>query len=88
VETTGFLLNPSTTYTGSTYTYSGAVTISLFDSATNLYVISGVLGITQAPYTVTVAGHKALSGVLNVLRLTTQSGADNFDAGSINILYE
>jgi len=34
------------------------------------------------------AGNVTLSGVLNMLRLTTVGGADTFDAGSVNILYE
>lgn len=35
-----------------------------------------------------VTGTKSLSGVLNMVRVTTVSGTPTFDAGSINILYE
>jgi len=34
------------------------------------------------------AGSITLSGTLNILRLTTVSGTDTFDAGTVNILYE
>jgi hypothetical protein len=36
----------------------------------------------------TIEGVIALAGVLNIVRVTTVSGSDTFDAGSINILYE
>lgn len=34
------------------------------------------------------AGSVTLSGVMNILRLTTVGGTDTFDAGSVNVLYE
>jgi hypothetical protein len=34
------------------------------------------------------AGSITLSGTLNILRLTTLTGTDTFDAGTVNILYE
>ena len=34
------------------------------------------------------AGHKALAGTLDRIRLTTVNGTDTFDAGAVNILYE
>lgn len=34
------------------------------------------------------AGHKALAGTLDSIRLTTVNGTDTFDAGAVNILYE
>ena len=33
-------------------------------------------------------GNVSLSGVLNMVRITTVNGTDTFDAGTINILYE
>jgi hypothetical protein len=33
-------------------------------------------------------GNVTLSGVLNIVRITTVNGTDTFDAGSVNILYE
>ena len=35
-----------------------------------------------------IFGQKALSDVLDRVRITTVNGTDTFDAGSINILYE
>jgi hypothetical protein len=34
------------------------------------------------------AGTVTLSGILNMVRITSSNGTDTFDAGSINILYE
>lgn len=42
---------------------------------------------TAAGFTYSTAGAKTLSDTLTQVRITT-TGADNFDAGSINILYE
>jgi hypothetical protein len=39
-------------------------------------------------YMVNSAGAKTLAGTLNMVRLKSLNGADTFDAGSINILYE
>ena len=39
-------------------------------------------------HAVNVAGAIALGGTLDRVRLTTNSGTDTFDAGSVNILYE
>lgn len=54
----------------------------------NIWVGSGAVGYTAGTAsTQAVAGVVTLSGVLNMVRITTVS-ADTFDAGSINILYE
>ena len=85
-NTTGFLIVPSSVNTGTTYEYSGSATITLLGA--NTYIFSGLFGAPQAPYMYPSAGHKVLGGVLDVLRITTQTTTDNFDAGSVNILYE
>jgi hypothetical protein len=48
-----------------------------------------VLSITTSTTgTITTGGSVTLSGTLDRVRITTVSGTDTFDAGSINILYE
>lgn len=53
----------------------------------NTWVLFGAIGNSASPQTAFSAGSKTLAGVLNMLRIATNS-ADTFDAGSINILYE
>lgn len=69
-------------------TVSGAITLQLLNSATNLWVATGVAGNTAAAYMRYIGGYVTLSGVLTQVRFTNASGAASFDAGSINILYE
>lgn len=54
----------------------------------NTWLCSGMVGYTNTAYLTPVAGAKSLGGVLDRIRLTTESGSDTFDAGSVNILYE
>lgn len=54
----------------------------------NTWLCSGMVGYTNTAFLTPVAGAKSLAGVLDRIRLTTESGADTFDAGSVNILYE
>jgi len=68
-------------------TFHGSATLSLI--ASNQWVLSGVFfrdGAIDASYM--TAGSKTLSDVLTTVRITTVNGTDQFDAGTINILYE
>lgn len=68
-------------------TFDGAFTLTLLDAATNLWTIQGsgyLTGVTMC----IVGGSKPLSATLDRLRLSTAGGADTFDRGSINILWE
>lgn len=83
-STAGFVL----TQTGdASVTHSGSVTISLQDSASNTWCSMGIIMRTSDFNIHHSAGAKALSAVLDRVRVTTVSG-DTFDAGSINISYE
>lgn len=74
-------------YNGTVYTLSGHFVLTLLNSATNLWVGSGVHGVDSVlAATCFSAGQKTLSGVLDRLRIS--AGGDTFDAGSINIMYE
>jgi hypothetical protein len=63
----------------------GAITIHLLDS--NTWVYTGLIGDGAATGVVHTAGVKALAGALTRLRVTT-TGADTFDAGTLNIHYD
>jgi hypothetical protein len=54
----------------------------------NSWVYSGAMGYSSSASSGAGGGSKTLSGTLDRVRLTTFTGTDTFDAGSINILYE
>jgi len=54
----------------------------------NIWCAAGNFGSSDSARATVVAGVKTLSGTLDRVRLTTDTGTDTFDAGSINILYE
>jgi hypothetical protein len=66
---------------------SGFITLTRY-SASNQWMISGVLGRTDAVANMIVAGFKTLSATLDRVRLTTVGGANTFDVGEVNISYE
>lgn len=68
--------------------YHGQATLSLLNSASNLWVESSILGRSDNQNVYQGAGSKSLSATLDRIRITTVNGTDTFDAGSINILYE
>jgi len=81
-SSTAFLI-ASTTAASVTH---GIITLSTIGS--NIWAISSSIGGT-ASYDVRVSGgSKTLGGTLDRLRITTVTGTDTFDAGTINILYE
>jgi hypothetical protein len=84
--TTGFGL---TSILAATNALSGNLILTLQDPATNTWTASGSFGnVVTTVGVFNTAGHKALSATLDRIRLTTVSGTDVFDAGSINIIYE
>jgi hypothetical protein len=85
VMSTGFMLTPSQ---GAATTTNGNVILCLQNSSTNLWTENGVLSSSDAANTAISGGHRALSGALDQVRITTVGGTNTFDAGSINILYE
>jgi len=78
----GFVVTGSNTAAS---THTGLFLICLLSGTTwtqggNLFNTAGAINVS--------AGSKALSDVLDRIRITTVNGTDTFDAGSINILYE
>ena len=66
----------------------GSVTLTMVNSSTNTWAGSGVLADADGgDSTFTTGGDKALSAVLDRVRITTANGTDTFDAGQINIAY-
>jgi hypothetical protein len=65
---------------------SGSIIFTNLSS--NIWTAFGVFGYGSVTGTVTSGGHISLGGTMNILRITTTSGTDTFDAGSVNILYE
>ena len=63
----------------------GAVSFALLGS--NIWVANGNFTLTSTTG-VTASGGVTLSGTLDRVRLTTTSGTDTFDAGSVNITWE
>jgi hypothetical protein len=79
--TTGFPLGVGTQ---AAYLFAGTMTIATLGS--NIWVMSGAIG--TGTFANVIGGSVTLSGTLDRLRLTTVTGTDTFDAGSVNILYE
>ena len=101
VETTGYTGSSSSLFSGtntasytngiglnaggSSVASSGSVVFTLISG--NTWIAHGVLGRNDAT-TTTTGGTKTLSGTLDRIRLTTSTGTDTFDGGSVNIMYE
>ena len=66
---------------------TGAVTLTLENASTNTWCCAGLLRLAIGA-AVEMTGIKALSAVLDRVRITTVNGTDAFDAGEINISYE
>jgi hypothetical protein len=81
--TTGFRI----CHAGNNQKHSGTLTISLQDSPAFKWVASGAIADTFSTAMGVTAGNKSLSAELTQLRLTTVSGAQNFDFGEVNIAY-
>lgn len=83
--TTGFGISAST---AATSVIHGAGILTLMDAATNTWAWFCVVGYSNAAGVAYAAGVKSLSATLDRVRITTVGGADTFDAGAINIMYE
>jgi hypothetical protein len=82
VSTAGFDLS----LVNATYDLSGSFTFTNITG--NTWVVDGVAALNVGANTITLGGAIALGGVLNILQVTSSTGTDTFDAGTINILYE
>jgi len=80
---TGFMLNNGSAATDA---YSGIATITNITG--NAWTMTSVLGITTNNANRYAAGNVSTVTVLTAIRITTVTGTDTFDAGTINIMYE
>ena len=81
-------LNIDSSYASASAVRTGNMYITLLNSATNNWTATAFIGNASIPQTSGCSGTVSLSGVLNLVRITTINGTDTFDAGSINILFE
>ncbi len=65
---------------------NGSLIFTLIGS--NAWSMVGTLSLSDTSRTMNISGAKTTSSALDRVRITTVLGADTFDAGSINILYE
>lgn len=84
VSTAGFVLNSIS----ASASFSGSVTLTLLDSATNTWTAFGGIGWYPSFPILLTTGSKSLSATLDRIRLTTVIGTNTFDAGLVNIMYE
>lgn len=66
----------------------GVLVLTLVDASTNTWAMQGSVGRSDTTTYTVSAGSKSLSGVLDRVSITTVGGADTFDAGKINVMYE
>lgn len=87
-STAGFIVSAVTDAAADTF--HGTITLILENSSNNTWTSAGALYKSSgvASRLNCSAGSKSLAGTLDRIRLTTTGGADTFDAGEINILYD
>ena len=73
--------------TPSSFTWNTLYTINLFEASSNTWVGGGIT-LQATVYPAQSVYTKSLVGALDRIRITTTTGTDTFDAGSVNILYE
>ncbi len=83
----GFRIGVNTSNWVATNIAQGYITINKFQNNNNTYVCNGLFS-NGGSATFLTSGRKELSGILDRIRITTDGGANVFDAGSINIMYE
>jgi len=81
-ETTGVLVRTSP---AAARTYSGIITFA--NVSGNIWVASGTV-VSDSGSANMIASTKTLTGTLDRITITTSGGANTFDAGSVNIMYE
>jgi len=85
-STTGCILNGSTAVTAATL-FSGQIVILVQDASSGSIVISS--STANVSRSISGTGRVTIpTAFVSAIRITTEGGADTFDAGSINIIYE
>lgn len=86
--TTNYTAGIGVTKTVSTHVLHGTITFTLIDAAAFLWAASGVIASSDSARSYYTAGSKALSDVLDRIRIKASNGTDAFTAGKINLLIE
>jgi hypothetical protein len=86
--TSGFVIGLNTITWSASRVISGSITLTLLDATSNTWSASGSFALSDTALMLFTAGSKSLSATLDRVRIGTIGGANTFDAGSINILYE
>lgn len=81
---TGFALATSH---GAASVLHGTIELTLVDSSTNTWAMTGRMGNSDSAVRHQSDGSKALSGTLDRIQITTAGGTDTFDAGTVNVQY-
>ena len=71
---------------GHLLTYKLTGNIEIINISGNDWIVSGIFDVN--PAVMTTVGRKTLSATLDRIRLTTAGGANTFDNGSVNIIYQ
>lgn len=66
----------------------GAVDINLLNVSSNTWAYRANIGSTDTQRAFLVYGSKTLSDTLTTVRITTVNGTDQFDSGTINVMWE
>jgi len=66
----------------------GILTLTLLEAATNTWAMTGLVARSDVASITHSGGSTALAGALDRISITTVGGADTFDAGKINVMYE
>ena len=69
------------------YDMNGKISLCLQNESTNTWTSQGVVYFNGAGVCCFSGGSKSTSAVLDRIRITTTTGVDTFDAGSVNISY-
>ena len=71
---------------GAAFSLSGQAVLSRITG--NTWVMMAIMSGGTSAITYFISGSKTLSDTLDRIRITTVGGADTFDAGTINVMYE
>lgn len=81
----GFILDQGTNASAVRH---GKLVLDLEDSSDNTWTAAGGIGRSDSAVLASSIGSKALSAVLDRVRITTEGGTDTFDLGAINLTWE
>lgn len=85
-HTNGFRIRASAA--AASEVYHGSLSLTRLDDGDDTWVMDGSVGLSSSANSWWTAGAKTLAGALDMIRITTVGGTDEFDAGSVGVLVE